>query len=91
MSQAVQTTDCWDVNSNMDTDTDADIIRMCDVLSMHDVAQHVTVPTHVSGHTPDEIINRHNNELLLSCPKTDYIVSDHMFELYRPPLETDLL
>ena len=55
LSQAVQTTHSLMIvgnfNSHMDTDIDADTIRMCDVLSMYDLTQHVTVPTHVSGHT----------------------------------------
>ena len=51
------------------------------------------MPTHVSGHTLDLIIIRHNSELLLSRPTADYIVSDHMLVLYRvnlprPPLVT---
>ena len=66
---------------------------MCDIRRMYDLAQHVTVPKHVSGHTLDLIIYRHNTELLLSCPTADYIISDHMFALYRvyltsPHLET---
>ena len=77
----------------MDIDTDVDAIRMCDVLSMYDLTQHVTVPTHISGHTLDLIITRYNRELLLSYPVSDYMVSDHMFVCYRvnmprPPLET---
>ena len=77
----------------MDIDTDADAIRMCEVLSMYDRTQHVTVPTHISGHTLDLIITRYNRELLLSYPVADYMVSDHMFVCYRvnmrrPPLET---
>ena len=87
LSQAVQTTHslmiAGDYNIHMDTDTDADKFRRCDVLSMYDLTQHVTVPTHVSGHTLDLIITRHNSELLLSCPTADYNVSDHILVLYR--------
>ena len=96
LSQAVQTIHslmiAGEFNIRMDTDTDADKIRMCNVLRMYEVTQHVTVPTHVSGHTLNLIITRHNSEPLLSCPTADYIVSDHMVVLYRvnlprPPLQ----
>ena len=87
LSKAVQTTHslviAGDLNIHMETDTGADKIRMCDVLSICDLTQHVTVSMHVSGHTLYVIISRHNSEFLLSCPTTDYIVSDHMFVLYR--------
>ena len=97
LSQAVQTTHSLMIAGNfkihMDTDTEVSKLRMCDILSMYDLTQHVTVPTHVSGHTLDLIITRHNSELLFSCPTADWIVFDHMFVLYRvnlpmPTLET---
>ena len=46
LSHAVQTPHslliAGDFNIQMDIDTDADAIRMCDVLSMYDLTQHVT-------------------------------------------------
>ncbi len=66
----------------MDIDIDADAIRMCDVLSMYDLKQHVRVATHRSGHTLDLIISRRNRELL-SYLVADYMVSDHMFVRYQ--------
>ena len=87
LSHAVQTLHSLlitgDFNIHMDIDKDADAIKMCDVLSMYDLTQHVTVPTHISGHTLDLIITRYNCELLLSYPVTDYMMSDHMFMCYR--------
>lgn len=76
----------------MDIDIDADAIRMCDVLSMYNLTEHVRVATHRSGHTLDLIITRRNCELL-SYQVADYMVSDHMFVCYRVnmprlPLET---
>ena len=61
----------------MDIDTDADTIRMCDVLNMYDLTKHVSVLTYRSGHTLDIIITRCNRELLLSNHVADYMVSDH--------------
>ena len=71
----------------MDVDIDADTIRMCDILSMYDLTQHVSVPMHRSGHTLDLIITRYNRALLLSNPAADCMVSNHMFVLYRVNIE----
>ena len=82
LSQAVQITHsleiAGDFNINMDTDTDADKIRICDVLSMYDITQHVTVPTHVSGHTLDLIISRYILNFCLVAPRRT-TCSDDMF------------
>ena len=87
LSHAVQTPHslliAGDFNIHMDIDTDADAIRMCDVLSMYDLTQHVTVPTHISGYTLDLNITTYNRELLLSYPVADYMVSDHMAVCYK--------
>ena len=96
MSHAAQTPHSLvivgDFNIDMDIDTDADTIRMCDVLSMYDLVQHASVPTHRSGHTLDLTITRCNRELL-SNPVADCMFSDHMFLRYRvnmhiPSVET---
>ena len=55
---------------------------MCDVHRMCDLTQHVTVPTHISGHTLDLIITRYNRELLLS------LFVCYRVNMPRPPLET---
>ena len=66
----------------MDNDIDADTIRMCDLLSMYDLTQHISAPMHRSSHTLDLIISRCNRELLFSNHVADYMVSDHMFVCY---------
>ena len=66
-----------------DIDADTDRIRMCDVLIVYDLTQHVCVSTHQSGYSLDLIISRCNNEVLLSNPVADYMVSDHMFVHYQ--------
>ena len=72
LSHAVQTPHslliAGDFNIHMDINTDADAIRMCDVLSMYDLTQHVTVPTHISGHILDLIITRYNRNFCLVTP-----------------------
>ena len=87
LSNAVQTCNLFlitgDFNVHMDIDTDTDRIRMCEVLTVYDLTQHVCVPTHQFGNSLDLIISRCNNELLLSNPVADYMVSDHMFACYQ--------
>ena len=97
LSHAVQTCNALliagDFNIHMNVNGDVDKIRMCDLLNMYDLTQHVAVPTHISGHTLDLIITRCNHELVLSDPVADYMVSDHTFvccqiKLPKPSLVT---
>ena len=67
-----------DFNIHMDIMDDSDKRKMCDLLNMFDLRQHVTVPTHKSGHILDLMITRCSNELVLSIPTVDHMISDHM-------------
>ena len=67
-----------DFNIHMDIMDDSDKRKMCDLLNMFDLRQHVTVPTHKSGHILDLMITRCSNELVLSIPIVDHMISDHM-------------
>ena len=61
LSNAVQTSftcDSWCFKIQQDKDKDAHAIRMCDEVSMYDLTQHVTVTTHISGHTLHLVIIR---------------------------------
>lgn len=80
-----------DFNIHVNDDNNPDHIRLRDLFSMYDLVQHVHVPTHKSGNTLDLIVTRANDELLLSNPVADYMISDHMFvctdvNIPRPPL-----
>ena len=66
-----------DFNIHMDIMDDSDKRKMCDLLNMFDLRQHVTVPTHKSGHILDLMITRCSNELVLSIPTVDHMISDH--------------
>ena len=97
LSHAVQTCNALliagDFNIHMNVNGDVDKIRMCDLLNMYDLTQHVAVPTHISGHTLDLITTRCNHELVLRDPGADYMVSDHTFvccqiKLPKPSLVT---
>ena len=81
-----------DFNIHMDSEDDSDKIHLCNLLDMYGLIQHVDVATHKSGHCLDLIITRSNQELLLSKPVADYMISDHMFVCFqlnipRPPLK----
>ena len=47
------------------------------LLEAMDMLQHVTTPTHESGHTLDLIITRQCNALVKDPPVSDYHISDH--------------
>ena len=55
-----------------------DACRFLGLLDSVGLDQHVSVPTHISGHTLDLIITRNSDQLLVSSPWTDYLFSDHL-------------
>ena len=57
---------------------DLDACRFLELLDSVGLDQHVSVPTHISGHTLDLIITRNSDQLLVSSPWTDYLFSDHL-------------
>ena len=71
---------------------DADAIRLRGLLESTGLKQHVTVPTHISGHTLDLVITRFSDHLSISTPWTDYLFSDHIpvyskLQVYKPALK----
>ena len=71
---------------------DADAIRLRKLLESTGPKQHVTAPTHISGHTLDSVITRLSDHLGISTPWTDYLFSDHMpvyskLQVYKPALK----
>ena len=81
-----------DFNIHIDVAGDADAIRLRRLLESTGLKQHVTVPTHISGHTLDLVITRFSDHLGISTPWTDYLFSDHMpvyskLQVYKPALK----
>ena len=62
----------------MDVEADADAVRLRELLESTGLKQHVTAPTHISGHTLDLIITRLSDKLDICSPWTVYLFSDHM-------------
>ena len=52
--------------------------RLREILESTGLKQHVTAPTHISGHTLDLIITRLSDQLDICSPWTVYLFSDHM-------------
>ena len=69
---------CGDFNIHVDVSDDLDACRFLELLDSVGLDQHVSVPTHISGHTLDLIITRNSDQLLVSSPWTDYLFSDHL-------------
>ena len=47
------------------------------LLETFSLSQHVSGPTHLSGHTLDLIITRSSDDIVLASPKTTFPISDH--------------
>ena len=69
---------CGDFNIHVDVSDDLDACRFLELLDSVGLDQHVSVPTHISGHTLDLIITRNSDQLLVSSLWTDYLFSDHL-------------
>ena len=67
-----------DLNIHMDEEADTDAVRLREILESTGLKQHVTAPTHISGHTLDLIITRLSDQLDICSPWTVYLFSDHM-------------
>ena len=48
-----------------------------DLLETFSLSQHVSGPTHLSGHTLDLIITRSSDDVVLASPKATFPISDH--------------
>ena len=56
---------------------DCQAAKFLDLLNMHSLTQHVTVPTHRSGHTLDLVITRNNEDVVCDYKVHDPCLSDH--------------
>ena len=72
-----------DFNFHLDVLSDYETKKFNDILCTFGLTQHVTVPTHVSGHTLDPIITRCSNDIVINCPYTTLTISDHSFVLCK--------
>ena len=68
-----------DFNIHMDVPSNSDTKKMQTLLHSMNLINHVSVPTHVSGHTLDLIITRSDGELNVSNIKGGDYISDHCF------------
>ena len=66
-----------DFNIHVDVVGDPVRAKFFDLLEAMDMLQHVTTPTHESGHTLDLIITRQCDALVKDPPVSDYHISDH--------------
>ena len=68
---------CGDFNIHMDVPSDADTIRLKDLLNSMGLVQHVKRPTHIHGHTLDLIITRQADDIVDGEPLPERYFSDH--------------
>jgi hypothetical protein len=68
-----------DFNIHIDNVSDPQSIRFLDLLDTMGLVNHVTIPTHVQGHTLDLIITRKSDDLHVHDVISTYYISDHSF------------
>ena len=68
-----------DFNFHVDDPSDNDAKTFTDLLETFGLLQHVTVPTHLSGHTLDLLISRSSNDINVHLIQSTFFVSDHCF------------
>ena len=64
-------------NVVMCPEVDNDTKKFMDLLETFSLSQHVSGPTHLSGHTLDLIITRLSDDVVLASPKGTFPISDH--------------
>lgn len=64
-------------NLHLDDLLDNDTKKFMDLLETFSLSQHVSGPTHLSGHTYDLIITRSSDDVVLASPKATFPISDH--------------
>ena len=82
---------CGDFNIHMDVPSDADTIRLKDLLNSMGLVQHVKRPTHIHGHALDLIITRQADDIVDGEPLPERYFSDHAavickLNVAKPPL-----
>ena len=68
-----------DFNFHLDDSSDADVRKFMELMDTFGLLQHITTPTHVSGHTLDLIISRSSNAITVLPSKSTCYISDHCF------------
>ena len=69
-----------DFNFHVDEpEKDPQAARFLELLDLHNLSQHVTLPTHRSNHTLDLVITRKDENIIADCNVYDPCLSDHYF------------
>ena len=68
-----------DFNFHVDDPSDNDAKTFTDLLETFGLLQHVTAPTHLSGHTLDLLISRSSYNINVHLIQSTFFVSDHCF------------
>ena len=68
-----------DFNFHIDDPFDNDAKKFGDLLETFGLIQHLSFPTHISGHWLDLIITRSFNDIMVRSPHPSFFLSDHCF------------
>ena len=61
----------------------ADTRRFCQILTLFGLQQHVSVPTHVSGHTLDVLISRSVADFSLGVPMVTWLLCQNLARSFK--------
>ena len=81
-----------DFNFHVDVNHDQNARRFLDLLDTFNLKQHISTPTHRSGHTLDLIITREDDKIASNFIVYDPVISDHLavhcqLAFTKPPFE----
>ena len=66
-----------DFNIHMDTPSQTYSRKLLELCTAFDLIQHVTLPTHIKGHTVDLVFSRSTDRIQPTHPRQAEMISDH--------------
>ena len=72
-----------DFNIHVDEPEKPDVCKCLQIIESFGLKQHVSVPTHVAGHTLDFVITRDDCDFLSNSPQAHFMMSSHSTVLFK--------
>ena len=72
-----------DFNIYVDEPQKPDVCKFLQIIESFGLKQHVTVPTHVAGHTLDLVITRDDCDFLSNSPQAHFMITSHSTVLLK--------
>ena len=72
-----------DFNIHVDEPEKPDVCKFLQIIESFGLKQHVSVPTHVAGHTLDLVITRDDCDFLSNSPQAHFMMTSHSTVLFK--------